>query len=199
MNSVSKIIAVIFAAAFILLVFGILANADKPKPSDNSSLEIPEQTEIVIVPSSYPERFSMRIPAGFQETSSEFYESYFFCDDASIIVTSEDILDGKRLDQYVNDMRIAYQTTVTDFKLLSDDVSQINRVTAESLEFTYTLNAADVSDEMHCFTTVLEKDSKIYIVTCKSLESTYQNYDASFRSAAKTIQIADADETKPAA
>lgn len=190
------IVSVLLTALFILLFILLLSAGLKRRSRDaGSSTElIPDQTQIVIVPSEMPSRISLQVPPGFTETASEYYEKYYVKNDASIIITGEKItITGALLEDYVSDIKAQYERTADAWQLQQEEMRTINGVPCVILEFTYAIIGDNVRQDMGCTTAVMLKDDRAYIVTCKSRAETYAAYVAQFRSAISSIVIADAD------
>ncbi len=190
------IVSVLLTALFILLFILLLSAGLKRRSRDaGSSAElIPDQTQIVIVPSEMPSRISLQVPPGFTETASEYYEKYYVKNDASIIITGEKItITGALLEDYVSDIKAQYERTADAWQLQQEEMRTINGVPCVILEFTYAIIGDNVRQDMGCTTAVMLKDDRAYIVTCKSRAETYAAYVAQFRSAISSIVIADAD------
>ena len=87
-----------FLAALLILlgaalIAGIVAmQSKKQKPEESSESSAAAVTEILVVPDSIPERFSFEPPADFTETASKAYTKYYVLNDASIIVTGEQLV-----------------------------------------------------------------------------------------------------------
>ncbi len=190
---------VILSVVMIVGAVVLLARKNKPQETESSAeLSEPAQTEIVIVPATMPERFTMTVPNGFTETSSERFDKYYIHDDASIIVTGEKIvISGELLGDYVEDMKRQYAETADDYKLISEKIIEVDGVECRLLEFRYAIKAADERQGFGCLTGVLIKDDFVYIITCKSHEETFAAYADDFRKAIRTVVIKPA-ESEPA-
>lgn len=173
-----------------LLCFTLNGCQPSSDVSADASNSEQSQTERVIVPSSLPEGFSMKLPAGFSATQSPYYEEYYVCNDASIIVTGEQtIMDGVRLDEYTAQMRTSYEQTADDYALLETSVMDVNGVPCEWMEFRYAIVGEDARQEMHCLTAVLLQGRQVYILTCKSRAENFSSYEAAFRAAIESVTL----------
>ncbi|MBR5362512.1 MAG: hypothetical protein IK134_04220 [Oscillospiraceae bacterium] len=180
------------AITLVILIAGISSLTHKHNTSSEESSEIVSGTEMIIVPSEMPERISLEVPAGFTETNSQYYEKYYVCNDASVIVTGEDLtIYGQDVKTYSEDVKAQYQNTADDFLLLSEEDTAVDGVDCRLFEFTYAIKGDGVSQEMQCMTAVIIKDERVYIVTCKSHRDTFMNYRQPFRKMLESIRIAD--------
>lgn len=186
------------AITLVILIAGISSLTHKQKKPEEESSEIVSGTEMIIVPSEMPDRISMEIPAGFTETNSPYYEKYYVCNDASVIVTGEELtIYGQDVKTYSEDVKAQYQNTADDFVLLAEEDTAVDGTDCRLFEFTYAIRGGDASQDMQCMTAVIIKDERVYIVTCKSHRDTFMNYRQPFRKMLESIRIAD--ETFPAA
>ena len=188
-----KTLVVILAAVLALVMLGGIAvrirGSKKSKSSDESSIE--ELTQEIIIPSEMPVNISLPIPAGFTETSSEYYNKYFVRDDASIIVTGEKIpIAGKQLEEYTADVLAQYEKSVDEFKLINNTAYK-SGAPCKVLEFTYALIGENARQDFQCITAVLLKDNCSYLVTCKSKKETFSSYRALFLMMIEKITILD--------
>ena len=198
--SMSKnlLIVLITVMAVVLLIGGL--SLWKSSSSDESSADSTAvMTDVIIVPSEMPERISFELPPGFTERSSEAYDKYYVRDDASVIVTGEEmVIKGIRLDEYVETVRSQYAQTADEFSLISEQTIALRSgVNCTVLEFTYAIVGEDVHQVMQCITAVIVKDNRAYLVTCKSKRENIQVYRAAFLRMIESITIADSD-SKPA-
>ena len=188
-----KTLVVILAAVLALVMLGGIAvrirGSKKSKSSDESSIE--ELTQEIIIPSEMPVNISLPIPAGFTETSSEYYNKYFVRDDASIIVTGEKIpIAGKQLEEYTADVLAQYEKSVDEFQLINNTAYK-SGAPCKVLEFTYALIGEKARQDFQCITAVLLKDNCSYLVTCKSKKETFASYRALFLMMIEKITILD--------
>lgn len=154
----------------------------------------PEETTAAvahITPESIPEHFSMKIPNGFTETSSPYYEKFYSCEDATIIITGEKVaVSGTALDDYVAAIQRNHKETVDAYEILDDGPLNIEGgIYGRSFEFTYAIIGEDISKTMHCLMAVFLVNDYAYVVTCKSYDTTFIGFEQPFRNALKSIRI----------
>ena len=191
-----KTLIAAISAVFILLMIGILAAAVRKssKTAEESASSEEELEQIVIIPSEMPVNISLPIPGGFTETSSPYYDKYYLMNDASIIVTGEDlVIPGQSIDDYASSMLRQYEKTADEFTLLSMGETP-SGAPCRLIEFTYALVGEDVRQDFQCLTAVLMKDDYVYIVTCKSKRETFANYRGAFLSMIGKITISDSEK-----
>ncbi|MBD5143253.1 MAG: hypothetical protein HDT22_06545 [Ruminococcus sp.] len=124
------------------------------------------------------------IPENYQKTSSEFYQEYYICDDASIIIT-EDTREKQYISAYDYSVQalLEYRNMTSSLELLSSDAIPSNQdFTIQTLEFNYTIGDDDDSAKLTCFVGYLTEGSSMYIITCKANTDTYQNHKEEFLS-----------------
>ena len=184
----------------ILFVAGLTALSRRSSGTEESSAEESAVvTSQIIVPSEMPSRIALTPPAGFEETSSDYFEKYYIKDDASIIITGEEIrISGAYLADYAADVKAQYEQTADDFHIDSERTVQVNGVDCWELEFGYAIRSADARQNMRCLTAVLLKDDYAYIITCKSRQENFGAYYAGFCKAVESIVIADASASETA-
>jgi len=193
-----RILVSVILVALVLMVIGMFASAAKKSQHSQSASESSEEdlSQIVVVPSEIPSKISMPVPSGFQETSSPYYNKYYILNDASIIVTGEELaIHGQNVDEYTENVLKQYRKTADDFSLLSDGTVS-SGAPCRVLEFTYALIGEDVRQDFQCITAVLLKDDFAYIVTCKSKRETFGSYRGAFSSMIEHIVIADDSRTE---
>ncbi|MCQ2433798.1 MAG: hypothetical protein MJ062_00980 [Oscillospiraceae bacterium] len=198
-NSI-KFVLICFAVACGIAI-GLLLTK---KPSADTEQEPAETTaavsEVHVVAASMPENITMKIPSGFQETSSEYYDTYYVCQDASIIITGEEVaVSGTSLIDYTDQMQRIYRQTTDNFTLIDDEMLTVNNEQCRIMEFTYDIIGETTSRTMHCMTAYFLKNDYAYVITCKSGNMTYSSYQSAFRNAVNSVKIAgDSVETAAA-
>ena len=184
------LIAVIIAAMILLIAVGTAFSRTAKTPEESSAADSAVE-EIVVVPSEMPDKITMAIPAGFSETSSDFYDKYYIKDDASIIITGEKTaIYGQSAKEYAANVRSQYEQTVTDFTLLSEETITVSQVPCEIMEFSYAITSSDDRRDFQCMTAVIIKDNYVYLITSKSKRETFGTYRGAFRQMIESIQIA---------
>ena len=187
----------ILAALLILLgaalIAGIVAmQSKKQKPEESSESSAAAVTEILVVPDSITERFSFEPPADFTETASKAYTKYYVLNDASIIVTGEQlVIYGESLADYAGSVKAQYEQTADNFTLYGEEDVRIGSMDCKVYEFTYDIVGEDVKQTMECCTAIFVQGGEAFIMTCKSRMENYMNYRSAFRHAIETVKIAE--------
>ena len=84
--------ALLIALAVVLIMAAITIFFPRGgKDADSSAADSLAPTEMLIIPADMPEGISMSVPKGFSETASQYYTKYYIKDDASVIITGEDM------------------------------------------------------------------------------------------------------------
>lgn len=196
MSQKTAVAVIVFLLVLLLLAIYLGLAGKRNGKGGESSVQpaVTLSSEQLIVPSSFPERFSMQLPAGFTETGSQYIDKYFVRNDASIIVTGEKILiPGEQLENYTDNVKKQYQETADEFQMVKEETLNLDGgLLCNLLEFSYAIVGTDARQEMRCMTAVMLKDNYSYIVTCKSRAETFGGYYQDFRTAVKSIRIADA-------
>lgn len=186
-------ILLIAAVGILIAVLTVLSGHDTAEAE--SSAEESALSEVIVVPSEMPTRISLQTPSGFTETASDYYDRYYVREDASIIVTGEELSAyGVDAEAYAASVKEQYAMTADNFVLLSEEGVMAADVPCKLLEFTYDIVGAERTQAMECLTAVLVKDDFVYLITCKSHQDTYSNYRGAFRQMIDQVQIASADE-----
>jgi len=177
----------------VILIGTITAIAGNRKDRNESSAESAlsaENSGPIIVPSSMPEGISVTVPGGFAETSSPRYDKYYIRDDASIIITGEElVISGQILGEYAEDMKKQYEAAADNFRLISEEDLMVNGVECRMMEFTYSIVGENVQQDFVAVTGVLLQNNHVYIITCKSRKETFAAYRESFRQTVKSAVI----------
>ncbi len=188
--------ALLIALAVVLIMAAITIFFPRGgKDADSSAADSLAPTEMLIIPADMPEGISMSVPKGFSETASQYYTKYYIKDDASVIITGEDMsLRYAEIDHYTQTVIDQYKESVDDFQLISDEVVTVSDTRAHLLEFSYAIVGEDARQDFKCTTAVMIYHDNAYLVTCKSHAETYQNYREIFRMALSTIRLSDPAE-----
>lgn len=193
------VVTLLAAVVLVVVLLGVMTLTKDQNETAEESSEVISGTEILIVPSEMPERITMQVDPAFTETKSPNYEKYYICNDASVIVTGEELMMyGQTVETYGDSVLQQYRDTADDFTLLSDETVPVNEVDCRVFEFTYAIRSDEAQQNMECTTAVLIKDEHVYLVTCKSRLENYPTYRPAFRRMIESIQIADADAAAPA-
>lgn len=140
-------------------------------------------TEAVYKALPLPELF-MSVPERFSVTSSQFYEEYYICEDASIIVT-QDVKDApySSVYDYAVNALTEYQNITTELELLHNELLYAGSVAVQTLEFNYTLGEGEDALRLTCMTGYLTDTDSMYIITCKCNTDNYESYREDFLTA----------------
>lgn len=124
----------------------------------------------------------LEIPETFVTTSSRFYEEYYICEDASVIVTED--TEGapySSVQDYADKALVKYMDVATELTVTNNEVLSAGTTAVHTLEFTYSIPAEDGSlITKNCFVGFLTDSQSMYIITCKSDVATYQSYRDDF-------------------
>lgn len=153
--------------------------------------ESTEETMVVYQALPLPDLF-VKIPEGYEETSSQFYEKYYIQDDASIIITEDNDSPNTPIKDYSTKALVQYQGMTKSLDVIGDDVVYADKIAVQILEFTYTL--AEDGPKLTTMVGFATDGQTIYILTCKSSEETYEQHRAEFLTVMKSIRI---DKTNP--
>lgn len=164
-------------------VFCLTGCSGTQTPSENT-----QETLVVHQALPLPD-LSVKIPDTFETTSSEHYEEYYICDDASIIITED--TSGAPYNSaydYAVSALVQYEDmahSVTDVK---EDVVYSGKYAVQTLEFTYTL---DQNDEypLHSIIGYMTDSASMYIITCKSSADTFEKHREEFLSVLQSAYI----------
>ncbi len=148
--------------------------------ADTVQEEEPAETKVVYQALPLPELY-LEIPAHFGTTSSQFYEEYYICEDASIIITQDTAgAPYSSLEDYAVSAIVEYQNITTAFDLTNDEIVYAGNIGVKILEFTYTIGEGDTSISKSCMAGYLTDLDSMYIITCKSDVDTYETYRQDF-------------------
>lgn len=188
------LITLLAAVVLVILILGIMTLTGRHSAgSGDSSSAVISGTEILIVPSAMPDRFRMQVDPAFTVTKSDYYDKYYVCNDASVIVTGETLnIYGQEVGSYGDSVLQQYQDTADGFTLLSDETVPVAKTDCRVLEFTYEIRGEETVQKMECTTAILIKDERVYLVTCKSRMENYSGYRQTFRRMIESIEIDDA-------
>ena len=179
-------------AAVALLIAGAAFLNRNSKPSEESSAMTTDLTEVIVVPSEMPGGISLNVPAGFEETTSAYYDKYYVKNDASVIITGEEIAEyAVDTEKYTEGVKKQYEQSVDDFHLSTEETFECSGTDCKLLEFTYSIKGSEKTQKMGCLTCVAVKDSFAYIITCKSRQETFAAYNNQFRQMFGSMKIAD--------
>lgn len=186
------VILLVAMAAVVLLIAGMSWLKGGSETAEESSSPDSDISEIIVVPAEMPGGITLDIPAGFEETSSAYYDKYYVKNDASIIVTGEELTDySMNGERYIEEVKKQYEQSAPDFKISSEDTFQVSGVTGYLIEFSYSIPVEDNHVQMGCLTAVVVKEGFAYIITCKSHRDTFPNHNNAFRKILATMDIAD--------
>lgn len=171
------------------LVFILLLLTGCAVTSDTNSQPV-EETIISYKALPLPDLF-IDVPENYQKTSSEFYEEYYICDDASIIIT-QDTREAKYISAYDYSIKALreYQDMTSSVELLNNEAVKTNGASnVQTLEFNYMIGEGDNSAKLTCLVGYLTDGTSMYIITCKSNTDTYQSHREEFFSVMHSAMI----------
>ena len=111
------VVTLLAAVVLVVVILGVMTLTKDQNETAEESSEVISGTEILIVPSEMPERITMQVDPAFSETKSPNYEKYYICNDASVIVTGEELNAEERQNSFTQMMEIALDTAVAMAKL----------------------------------------------------------------------------------
>lgn len=123
----------------------------------------------------------VEIPERFSTTSSTFYEEYYICEDASIIVTQDtENPPYASVEDYSVKALNEYKSVTQELEFLSSEMIYAGTAAVQTLEFNYTLSNDTGTVEKTCLVGYMTDTESMYIITCKSDKATYQEYREDF-------------------
>ncbi len=178
-----------------LFVYGLIVGIARTVAQQNVSASPAAQT----LYTDSQHRFSMMPPAGWQTDASgqkgtlvifmsptaDSVNGSSFRSNINVVSGS---LNGKTLDQYVDEQKAALGANFQDFSLVQDNVTVINGMPARILGVTFTTNGLQLHDLQ---ASVADGDT-VYVVTASTLDSTWAAYQASFANALNSFALGTA-------
>ena len=159
--------------------------------SSKSGKNTDETLETVVVYQALPlPDIFVDIPESFEETSSQFYEKYYICEDASIIVTEDKNGPFPSAYDYSLSALEQYRSVANTLEVLSQDALTAKNCGIQMIEFNYTLGENNDTQMSTMVGFVTDGDS-MYIITCKSNTSTYAEYQNAFRTVMESVMLAE--------
>lgn len=144
------------------------------------------ETRVVYHALPLPNLF-IELPETFQETSSEFYETYYICDDASIIITEDTETTNTDIKAYSTRALLQYQELAASVTDVNGEQIYAGELAVEMLEFTYRLTAD--GDPLRAMVGFASDNKSIFIVTCKCSEANYDRFRDDFLSVLQSMRI----------
>lgn len=168
-----KRIMALLAAASVLLT-GLAGCKDKEssssEPAESSMLE-------VMIPLEMPD-IEITIPESYEMTSTQSNNTVYIKEDASVIINSDVFTDEyKTLDEYVEFAKETYRTYANEVEFLSEERSSDSKTV---IEYVYSLYSENGVFKKYCMVGFFTDGEKIYLVTCKADEDTYEGYREEF-------------------
>lgn len=125
----------------------------------------------------------LEIPERFTTTSSQFYEEYYICEDASIIVTQDmENPPYSSVEDYSISALNEYEAITDDLEFLRSEMVYAGKIAVQVMEFNYTVSNDTGSVSKTCMVGYLTNTVSMYIITCKSDVDTYEEYRDDFLS-----------------
>ncbi|MDE5884728.1 MAG: hypothetical protein K2H29_06605 [Oscillospiraceae bacterium] len=161
-------------------------------PDSSGSSESPEQQETFLTYKALPlPDLFVDVPEYYETKSSQFYQEYYVCEDASIIITED-----TRESQYISNYDYAvgalqeYQNMTSSLELRSSEaITTDQQMNVQTLEFDYTIGDGDDAARLTCLVGYLTDGNSMYIITCKSNTDTYENHRGEFFSVIRSAVI----------
>lgn len=161
-----------------LLLAGMLCltGCSTPEQTENISETEPLMFKALPLPDLYVE-----VPERFSTTSSQFYEEYYICKDASIIVTQDtENPPYPSVEDYSVKALNEYKSVTQDLEFINSEMIYAGNSAVQTMEFNYTLSNDTGSVEKACLVGYMTNTESMYIITCKSDVDTYQEYREDF-------------------
>jgi hypothetical protein len=171
-----RILAVLAAAGLLLTGCGSISAKE----------EVTEETMVVYQALPLPDLF-VKIPEGYTETSSQFYEKYYIQDDASIIITEDNDSPNTPIKDYSTRALVQYQDMTKTLEVTGSDVVYAGHIAVQLLEFDYTL--ADDGPVLSTMVGYATDGQTIYILTCKCSKEHYDQRREEFLTVMQSIRI----------
>lgn len=131
---------------------------------------------------------SLDIPEGYEATSSEFYETYYIQNDASIIITEDTNGPFNSSYDYAASALTEYQKVANELEIITNEPVRGKNCSVHLLEFRYTLGEDNAAD-MTCLAGFATDGSSMYIITCKSNTSTYSLHHDEFYTVMQSVMM----------
>ncbi len=132
----------------------------------------------------------VEIPEHFETTSSQYYEEYYVCEDASVIITEDPNGPYSSVEDYVTRALVKYQEIADEVILHHNEILYAGTSAVHTLEFTYSIPAEDgTSITKTCFAGFLTDTQSMYIITCKPDPDTYEKYRTDFVNIATSVSF----------
>lgn len=123
----------------------------------------------------------VEVPEHFETTSSDFYEEYYICEDASIIITQDRAgAPYSSIYDYATSALAEYQKVTSELELMNMEIVQSDKVAVQVMEFSYTIGDEEASISKTCMVGYLTDTDSMYIITCKSDHGTYETFRDDF-------------------
>ncbi len=148
-----------------------------------------ETTETIAVYDALPlPDIKLEIPEGFQTTSSEYCEEFYVKDDASIIITEDKNGPFDSCYDYSVSALAQYQSVATTVEVTESEMMQGKNTSVQTLEFRYTLGDNAEAD-MTVLAGFATDGKSMYIITCKSNTTTYEQHKNEFASVMRSVML----------
>ncbi len=161
-----------------LLLAGMFcfAGCSTLEQTDSIAETEPPMFKALPIPDLYVE-----VPERFSTTSSTFYEEYYICEDASIIVTQDTSNPPySSVEDYSVKALNEYKSVTQDLEYIASEMIYAGTAAVQTLEFNYTLSNDTGTVEKACLVGYMTDTNSMYIITCKSDKDTYQEYREDF-------------------
>ena len=179
---------IVLLAMSVSCIFSVGCAGEQSAEESSATAEI---TKPVIVPVARPKELSITLPSNFEEKSSDYCDQFYVCNDASVIITSEEqVIYGIKVDEYTENVKKGYSATADGYTLLSEKPVDTGTVNGKMLEFTYDIVGESTSQTMYCITAVFMENNTAYLVTCKCKNENALAFGGIFLNAIKTVSIA---------
>ena len=144
--------------------------------------------ETMIVYNSLPlPNLFVDIPERFEETSSQFYDTYYVCGNASIIITEDTEAVNTSPKDYSTKALLEYQNMTSSLENVTTDILYAGTLYVQYLEFTYTISEDD--SPLSVMVGYVTDTVSMYIITCKCGAEEYKDYRNDFLTVLGSVRI----------
>lgn len=172
--------------AFIMALMMSVSAFTGCKNKEESSSEEESSILEVMIPLEMPD-IEIEIPDSYEMTSTQNNNTVYVKEDASVIVNSDDFTeDYDTLDEFVNFAEGAYREYSDGIEILSKEKRSENCVV---LEYIYSLVSVDGVFRKYNMVGFFTDGQKLYLVTCKADEDTYESYREEFLDIIESVNV----------
>lgn len=177
-----------FIAALTALCMSAACYAGCSGKNEKAQTEESSRHEVMI-PLEMPD-INISIPDSYEETSTESNDTVYIKNDASVIVNSDVFTERyNTVEEYMDYAVESYRTYSDEFEILAKEKKKIADTDGELLEFIYRLNTDNGVFSKYCMVAYFSDGEKMYLVTCKADENTFNDYREEFLSIISSVSF----------